>query len=68
VDISKRNWPTRPESSNWGDFGADENRGRLNLLTPETVRRAPAFALSLPLDLGGNGLKTNRMPSGGQRG
>ncbi|NUU31895.1 hypothetical protein HNO80_09855 [Arthrobacter sp. C9C5] len=59
--ISKRNWPTRPESSSWGEFGADENRGRLNLLTPEKVRRGPAFALSLPLDLGGNRLKANRL-------
>ena len=26
-------WKRRPEGSNWGDFGPDDQIGRLNLLT-----------------------------------
>ena len=33
-------WKHRSEGSNWGDFGADDQMGKLNLLGPETVRRA----------------------------
>lgn len=33
-------WTHRPEGSNWGDFGPDDQIGRLNLLTPERVRAA----------------------------
>ncbi len=50
-------WKQRPAGSTWGDFGADDENGRLNLLTPERVRAAAAevkegrtFCLSLPLD------------------
>lgn len=53
-------WTRRPEGSNWGDFGADDQVGRLNLITPELrlaalreVRDGLAFALSLPLDYPG---------------
>ena len=35
--VTKR-WRRRPDGSNWGDFGDDDQRGRLNLLTPEKVR------------------------------
>jgi hypothetical protein len=63
-------WKNRPEGSNWGDFGADDQRGRLNLLTPDRVVRAVAevktgrtFCLSLPLELpGGRLLNQNRCP------
>ncbi len=63
-------WTRRPEGSNWGDFGPDDERGRLNLLTPEKVRQGVAevregrsFCLSLPLDLpGGNLLNSARHP------
>ncbi|MCP4330006.1 MAG: cyclase family protein [Alphaproteobacteria bacterium] len=63
-------WTRRPEGSNWGDFGADDQYGRLNLLTPERVRNAArevrtglAFCLSLPLDFpGGNVLNPRRHP------
>ncbi|MEQ8347871.1 MAG: cyclase family protein [Sneathiellaceae bacterium] len=63
-------WTHRPEGSTWGDFGADDERGRLNLLTPERVRAAAAevrdgrsFCLSLPLDYpGGNLLNERRHP------
>lgn len=63
-------WKQRPPGSNWGDFGPDDQRGRLNLLTPEQVRKGIAevregipFCLSLPLDLpGGNLLNPRRFP------
>ena len=53
-------WTQRPEGSTWGDFGPDDQLGRLNLLTPEKVRQGAAevsegrsFGLSLPLDFPG---------------
>jgi kynurenine formamidase len=63
-------WTRRPEGSNWGEFGADDQRGRLNLLTPEKVlqgvrevKDGRAFCLSLPLDHpGGNVLNPRRHP------
>jgi hypothetical protein len=63
-------WNRRPEGSNWGDFGPDDQRGRLNLLTPEKVRQGVAevregdtFCLSLPLDCPGkNRLNPRRYP------
>jgi kynurenine formamidase len=43
--------------SNWGRFGADDQRGTLNFITPEAVRRGTAavrrgvsFPLSIPLN------------------
>ena len=30
-------WKNRPDGSNWGEFGPDDQKGRLNLLTPERV-------------------------------
>ena len=32
--MAKR-WQQRPAGSNWGEFGDDDQHGRLNLLTPE---------------------------------
>ena len=63
-------WVRRPEGSNWGEFGPDDEVGRLNMLTPERVRAAAAevreglaFCLSLPLDVpGGEGLNPRRHP------
>lgn len=63
-------WKHRPPGSNWGDFGPDDQCGRLNLLTPEKVRQGLAeareglaFNLSLPLDYpGGNQLQPRRHP------
>lgn len=50
-------WLTRPQGSNWGDFGEDDQVGRMNLITPAHRRRALAeareglaFFLGLPLD------------------
>lgn len=71
-EVHKNNlrWKYRPEGSTWGDFGPEDQLGRLNLLTPEKVRQGAAevreglaFALSLPLDYpGGSALNPNRHP------
>jgi hypothetical protein len=63
-------WKNRPEGSNWGEFGPDDEYGRLNLITPEKVRQGVAevrdgrsFCLSMPLDYpGGNILNPARHP------
>lgn len=63
-------WKFRPPGSNWGDFGPDDQLGRLNLLTPEKVmqgiaevRLGKSFCLSLPLDFpGGQVLNERRQP------
>ena len=63
-------WKNRPPHAHWGDFGPDDEIGRLNLITPERrraavaeVREGIAFCLSLPLDLpGGNLLVPTRFP------
>ena len=63
-------WTKRPEGSNWGDFGPDDQLGRVNLLTQEQVlkgvrevREGRVFCLSLPLDLpGGMVLNPRRKP------
>ena len=63
-------WRRRPEGSNWGDFGEDDQLGRMSLITPERrrvalreAREGIAFALSLPLDYpGGSVLTANRKP------
>ena len=34
---SSSRWKHRPPGSNWGDFGPDDQCGRMNLLTPEKV-------------------------------
>jgi kynurenine formamidase len=67
--MAKR-WKNRPKGSNWGDFGDDDEVGRLNLITPARrlaamaeVREGIAFCLSLPLDLpGGTVLTPLRRP------
>lgn len=63
-------WKNRPEGSNWGDFGPDDQLGRVNLIGAEQVKKGAAevqagrsFCLSLPLDLpGGNLLNPRRNP------
>lgn len=63
-------WVQRPEGSTWGDFGPDDELGRLNLVTAEKVRQGIAevregrtFCLSLPLDMpGGKALNPRRGP------
>lgn len=68
--MKQSRWINRPEGSNWGDFGADDRLGRLNLITVEKVlqgisevEEGRVFCLSLPLDFpGGNSLNPNRHP------
>jgi hypothetical protein len=63
-------WKHRPENSNWGDFGPEDEIGRLNLITPahrlaalKEATEGLVFCLSLPLDLpGGNALVPDRFP------
>lgn len=64
-----KRWLHRPEGSTWGDFGADDQIGRLNLITPERrrsaaleVREGLAFCLSLPLDCPNVELNPRRFP------
>jgi kynurenine formamidase len=67
--VTKR-WIQRPPGSTWGDWGDDDELGRINLLTPqkvlEGVREVEAgisFSLSLPLDYpGGTALNQRRYP------
>jgi hypothetical protein len=58
-----KRWTQRPDGSTWGDWGEDDQLGRLNLLTPEKVRQGIAevhhghtFCLSPPLDLPGRNI------------
>ncbi len=70
MNAASPRWTHRPEGSTWGDFGADDQLGRLNLITPDKVRQGIAevreglsFCLSLPLDYpGGNVLNPRRHP------
>jgi kynurenine formamidase len=63
-------WKQRPPNSNWGEFGADDQRGRMNWVTREKVLEGVAevkegitFVLSLPLDYpGGSALNPRRHP------
>src|SRR5262249_32716651 len=65
-----KRWKHRPEGSTWGDWGDDDQLGRLNLITPKKVlegiaevKEGRSFCLSLPLDLpGGNVLNVRRLP------
>jgi kynurenine formamidase len=65
-----RRWTRRPTGSTWGDWGDDDELGRINLLTAEKVLAGAAevvtgktFCLSLPLDFpGGTVLNQRRHP------
>jgi hypothetical protein len=64
-----RRWLKRPEGSNWGEFGDDDQVGRMNLITPAIRRRAlaearagRAFLLGLPLDYPKGQLFPGRRP------
>ena len=67
--MTKR-WTRRPEGSTWGDWGDDDELGRINLITPEKVLQGVrevlagiSFCLSLPLDYpGGTALNVRRHP------
>lgn len=68
--MNQTRWTNRPTGSTWGDWGPDDQLGRLNLIGPEQVRKGVAevragitFCLSLPLDYpGGNVLSPVRFP------
>jgi kynurenine formamidase len=63
-------WKNRPPGSNWGDFGDDDQLGRINLIAQQQIlkgaaeiRTGKSFCLSLPLDLpGGSVLNPRRSP------
>jgi len=63
-------WKNRPEGSNWGEFGPDDQRGRMNYVTRDKVLQGVAevkegitFCCSLPLDYpGGQVLNPRRAP------
>ena len=53
-------WKNRPDGSNWGRFGDDDQLGTLNFIGPEQrlaaaqeIREGLSFCLSLPLDIPG---------------
>src|SRR5216683_1207007 len=55
--MKKARWVKRPPNSNWGEFGPDDQHGRMNWVTREKVLQGVAevkegltFVLSLPLD------------------
>lgn len=56
--MTGKRWINRPPGSNWGDFGPNDQLGRLNLIGPaqrlaamREVREGLTFSLSLPLDV-----------------
>lgn len=61
---------TAPGGSNWGEFGDEDEKGRLNWLTERKVleglaevKAGKVFSLSLPLDVPrGGGLNARRQP------
>jgi kynurenine formamidase len=63
-------WKQRPPGSNWGEFGPDDQRGRMNYVTRDKVLQGIAevkegitFCCSLPLDYpGGSVLNPRRSP------
>jgi kynurenine formamidase len=68
--LGNARWTRRPAGSTWGDWGPDDELGRLNLLTRDNVLKGVAevkegrtFCLSLPLDYpGGNAVSPRRHP------
>ena len=64
-----RRWVQAPPGSHWGEFGDDDQRGRMNLVTPAQVllgvaevREGRSFCLSLPLDVpGGQAMNPRRI-------
>ena len=64
-----RRWTHAPPGSHWGEFGPDDQRGRMNLVTPAKVLQGIAevkagrtFCLSLPLDVpGGQAMNPRRI-------
>jgi kynurenine formamidase len=65
-----KRWKQRPPGSTWGDWGDDDELGRINLIGPQKVLQGVreveaglSFCLSLPLDYpGGTALNQRRYP------
>lgn len=64
-----KRWLHRPQGSNWGEFGENDQAGRMNLITPAHRRRALgeakegiAFLLGLPLDVPKGQIFPGRFP------
>src|SRR5690349_19789423 len=64
--MTSSRWQRRPPGSNWGQFGEDDQIGRMNLITPQIrraalaeIREGVAFCLSLPLDYPGGSVLSN---------
>ena len=62
-----RRWKKRPENSTWGDYGPDDQLGRLNEITAEKVKQGIAevktgqtFNLCMPLDYPGGAILNPR--------
>ena len=54
-----KRWKNRPPGSNWGEFGDDDQHGRMNYITAERrlaalqeVKTGQVFTLSHPLEIG----------------
>ncbi len=70
MNKTQQRWKKRPEGSNWGDYGPDDQLGAMNLVGHDQilkgvaeVRVGKSFSLSLPLDYpGGNVLHPRRFP------
>lgn len=45
-------WVRAPEGSHWGEFGADDQRGRMKLVTPEKVLQGRGVRVDLAHHLG----------------
>ncbi|MFU1519014.1 cyclase family protein [Vreelandella alkaliphila] len=68
--MNQPRWKKRPEGSNWGEFGPEDQLGRVNLIGTEQVLKGVkevhegvTFCLSLPLDIpGGKVLNPRRSP------
>ncbi len=63
-------WTHRPEASNWGEFGPDDQLGAMNLVGREQVLKGLAeartgltFSLLLPLELAGRQRAASQPPS-----
>lgn len=68
--MTSQRWKHAPPGSHWGEFGPDDQRGRMNLVDAAKVLQGVAevtmgktFCLSLPLDVpGGQRMNPRRLP------